>query len=225
MFPLSFERRSELKSNRGVVLVGIAVVALTLLACDNPTPTRTATPRPTFTPRPSITPTPANTDTPAPSPTPEKSATATRPPVATARPATKAPAAPTAPPAPQYLFKVKNNDGSHGKCDQNGVFQVKGRIADTKDYLAGINAVLQGADGRIVAQVVSWGRQSMNLEFFVSCFEEKNLFNYQLDATAARGNEPMQLFLTRSSTDLAPISPPQSISFGSGGRWYVDFYQ
>ncbi len=224
-----------MKRNRILILSAIAVVILALLACDTgnlialnrPTVTRTRTLRPTFTPRPAASPTPEDTPTPkatateAASPTPTKRATATTAP----RPA--ATKSPTAPPAPQFLFKVRNNDGSHGKCETGApVFQVKGRIADARDYVAGIHIVLLGADGKIVAQMDSWGREQMNPEWGVSCFEEKNMYNYQLDATAGRGNEPMKLFLTRSATDLTPISPPQTLTFGEkGGRWYVDFYQ
>ena len=78
--------------------------------------------------------------------------------------------------------------------------------------------------GKIVTQINSWGRDQMNLEFGVSCFEEKSLFNYQLDGTAGWSNGPLTLRLTNSAGDLTPISPDVPITWdASGGRYYIDF--
>ncbi len=224
-----------MKSKRLFGLVGILSLALMALACDAgtlvalvrpPTETPTRTPRPTFTPRPSVTDTPEDTSTPQATDTPEASSTPTRRAVvATPRPAaTKIPAPP---PPPQFAWQVKSNDGSHGKCATGApTFQVKGRIFSGSDYLAGVHVVLLDKDSKVVAQGDSWGRDQMNLEFGVSCFEDKNLFNYQLDGTAGWFNGPLILRLTKSASDPTPISPNVPITWdASGGRYYIDFVQ
>ena len=225
-----------MKINRLFIPLVAALAVLTVLACDtgnlialgNATVTPTRTPRPTFTPRPLFSPTPEEsptpevTDTPVPSPTTQRATATAVPKVAASRTPTK-PAA-TAP--PQFLFRVLSSDGSHGKCATGApLYEIKGRIAGA-DYLAGIHVVLLDKENKIVSQIDSWGRDTMNLEFGVSCFEEKNLFNYQLDATAGWYNGPLILRLTKSANDLSPLSPNVPITFdASGGRYYIDFVQ
>ena len=226
-----------MKINRLFIPLVAALAVLTVLACDagnlvalgNATVTPTRTPRPTFTPRPSFSPTPEDsptpevTDTPEPSPTTAQRATATT----AAKPAaTRTPTKPAAPTVPAFLFRALTSDGSHGKCSTGApVYEIKGRIAGS-DYLAGIHVVLLDKDNKIVSQVDSWGREKMNLEWGVSCFEEKNLFNYQLDATTGWFNGPLILRLTKSANDLSPLSPNVPITFdATGGRYYIDFVQ
>jgi hypothetical protein len=212
----------------------LIIGALALLACDvssyvalldNSTPTPTRTPRPTFTPRPAFTPTPEDTPTPVPTDTPNATATPTKRPVvvATARPPTAKPPAP--PPAPSFAWKQNPNTGNQGRCDAGpSVFEVKGRIHDGTDYAGGIHVVALDKNGNMVAQKDSLVREQMNLEWGVNCREEKNLFNYQLDISAGRGNGPITLRLTRSATDLTPISSDIKFDLdASGGRWYFDW--
>ena len=225
-----------MKNKRFMGALGLMMVALALLACEasnvvalvvKPTATPTRTLRPTFTPRPSATSTPEDTPTPEPTDTPAASPTPTRRAVvATPRPAATKP--PTAPPAPQFAWRVLANDSTHGKCSTGApVFEVKGRINKSGvGYIAGVHVVLLDKSGHIVAQRDSWGPDQMNPEWGVSCFESKNLFNYQLDATAGWYNGPLVLHLTKSATDLTPISPDAILTFdSSGGRYYIDFIQ
>jgi hypothetical protein len=222
----------DLNNKRLIGLVGLAVAAMVLLACDAgtfvamvnpPTPTPSRTPRPTFTPRPAETETPQPSLTPAATDTPEASPTPTKR-AATARPPTPRPAA-TVPPAPVLAWTVKSNDGTHGKCPTGApVYEIKGRVFAGSDYLGGVHVVLLDHSGKIVTQINSWGRDQMNLEFGVSCFEEKSLFNYQLDGTAGWSSGPLTLRLTNSAGDLTPISPDVPITWdASGGRYYIDF--
>lgn len=208
-----------LERKRVLMFSVFLVVALTILACDSETfsafleegtATPTRTPRPTFTPR--ATSTPEDTPTPEVTPTLAASPTPTQRP--TIRPATKAPATPTAVPKPQFEWK-QSSSGNQGLCPQtDGTFEVKGRInAPGVGYVGGVHVVLTDKGGKIISQMDSLSPDQMNLEWGVSCFEDKNLFNYQLDATAGRGNQPMILHLTRSASDLTPISPDVKLDF------------
>ncbi|HEX7587408.1 MAG TPA: hypothetical protein VF478_03750 [Anaerolineae bacterium] len=223
-----------MNNKRLIGLVGLAVAALVILACDAgtfvamvnpPTPTPSRTPRPTFTPRPAETETPQPSPTPAAADTPDASPTPTKRAVNTVRPATPKPVATVPPPPPKLAWTVKSNDGTHGKCPTGApVYEIKGRVFAGSDYLGGVHLVLIDHSGKIVTQGNSWGRDEMNLEFGVSCFEEKSLFNYQLDGTAGWSNGPLTLRLTNSAGDLTAISPDTSISWdASGGRYYIDF--
>ncbi|HEX7592965.1 MAG TPA: hypothetical protein VF429_02235 [Anaerolineae bacterium] len=224
-----------MKSKRLFGLVSLLSLALMALACDasslvalvNPaTETPTRTPRPTFTPRPVVTETPEDTPTPEVTDTPSASPTATkRAVVATVRPAATKPPAP--PPPPQFAWRVLSNDGSHGFCATGApTFQVKGRVFSGTDYLGGVHVVLLDKDSKIVTQGDSWGREQMNLEFGVSCFDRSSLFNYQLDGSAGWFNGPLILRLTKSASDQTPISPNVPITWdASGGRYYIDFVQ
>ena len=222
-----------MKNKRSVAALGLVIVALALLACDasslvalvvNPTETPTRTPRPTFTPRPSDTPTPEATATPEATRTPEASPTPTRRAVvATPRPvATKPPAAP---PPPALPWHQSPNLGIQGLCPAGpGTFEVKGRIQQNGEYTGGIHIVLLDSTGKVINQMDSIYKEQMNLEFHVNCREDKNLFNYQLDASAGRMNQPMTLHITKSATDLTPISPDVKLDFPpDGGRYYIDW--
>jgi hypothetical protein len=223
-----------LNNKRLIGFFGLAVVTLVLLACDAgtfvamvnpPTATPSRTPRPTFTPRPAETDTPEASPTAEATDTPAVSSTPTKRAVATLRPATPKPAATAPPPPPRFAWTVKSNDGTHGKCPTGApVYEIKGRIFAGSDYLGGVHIVLIDHSGKIVTQGNSWGRDQMNLEFGVSCFEDKSLFNYQIDGTAGWSNGPLTLRLTASSGDLTPISPDVSITWdAAGGRYYIDF--
>ncbi|MBI5305059.1 MAG: hypothetical protein HY868_23205 [Chloroflexi bacterium] len=221
--------------NRVRVLLVLVLAALTVLACDTSsfvalldqsTPTPTRTPRPTFTPRPSFTPTPEDTPTPEPTATSAASATPTR--RGTTAPVVKPPTAKPVtapPPAPTFAWKQRQDMSAQGRCDAGpSVYEVKGRIHDGTDYVGGIHVVVLDKDGKVVAQKDSWPRDQMNLEWGVNCREEKNLFNYQLDISAGRSSGPLILRLTRSATDLTPISTDIRIDVdGNGGRWYLDW--
>jgi hypothetical protein len=225
-----------LKNKRLVGLVSLVAIALALLACDagdlvamvnQPTETPTRTLRPTFTPRPAVTPTSEETPTPQATNTSSASPTATKRVVATTRPATPKPAATAPPPPPQFAWKVLASDGSHGKCDAGpSTYEIKGRVWGPSTYVGGIHVVLLDNSGKVVAQMDSRSPEELNPEWNVSCFESKNLFNYQLDASAARNSGPLTLRLTKSAGDLTPISPNVTVIFdASGGRYYIDFIQ
>lgn len=216
-----------------VLMLGMAVLFTLTLACNldtvttlvaraTTTPTSTRTPRPTFTPY--------HTATPEPTSTPE--ATATRAPsftpttraVATARPATKAP---TAPPAPQFVWRRGDNLDKQGMCPAGpGTFEVKGRIYSNalKAYVGGVHIIALDNSGKVIARMDSLYPQQLNPEWGVNCRESKNMFNYQLDVAAGRGNQPITIRIVRSSADLTPISPDVTIQFGpEGGRYYLDW--
>ncbi len=225
-----------MKKKRLIGFFGLTLVTLALLACEvgnfvalvnPPTETPTRTPRPTFTPRPAATDTPEDTPTPDATNTPEASPTPTKRPVNTARPVTPKPSATSAPPPPQFAWTVHANDDTHGKCSTGApVYEVKGRIFAKNDYVGGAHVVLIDHSGKIIAQRESWGRDQMNLEWGVSCFETKNLFNYQIDGTAGWSNGPLILRLTKSAGDLTPTSPDVPITWdAAGGRYYIDFIQ
>jgi hypothetical protein len=204
--------------------------ALTLLACNletftallpagTATPTRT--PRPTFTPRATATqelpPTPEPTATSAASPTPTQRV------VATTRPVTKAP---PAPPKPQFEWRQNpDNIGSQGLCPAGpGTYEIKGRIRRNNEYVGGVHVVALDSTGKIVAQTDSTPKEYLNPEWGVNCREEKNLFSYQLDVSAGRNNQPIIVRITRSASDLTPISPDIPIRFeADGGRYYLDW--
>lgn len=222
--------------NRVRIMLVMMFAALTLLACDTgtfvsmlnrATPTPTRTPRPTFTPRAVATPTPEDTPTPEPTATSAASPTATR--RATTAPVVKPPTAKPVvvapPPAPTFAWKQRADQSMQGRCDAGpGVYEVKGRIHDGTDYVAGINVMVLDKDNKIVAQKTSVSRQEMNLEWGVNCREEKNLFNYQLDISAGRATGPLVLRLTRAPNDQTPISPDIRIDIdANGGRWYYDW--
>ena len=219
-----------MERKRVLIFSAILIVVVALLACDTGTftalldagtATPTRTPRGTFTPRATAT----LEDTPTPETTPTIAASPTLTPRPTLRPVTKAPPPPTAVPKPQFEWK-QSSSGNQGLCAQNdGTYEVKGRInAPGQGYIGGIHAVLMDKSGKIISQMDSLVPEQMNLEWGVSCFEDKNLFNYQLDASAGRGNQPMTLRLTRSANDLTPISTDVKIDFGAtGGRIYIDW--
>ena len=209
------------------------IVVLVLLACDastftalleSGTATPTRTPRATFTPRVTATP----EDTPTPETTPTTAASPTLTPRPTLRPATKAPVVPTAVPKPQFEWK-QSPSGNQGLCPQSdGTYEVKGRInAPGQGYVGGIHVIALDRSGKIIAQMDSrpdTADDPLNVEWGVSCFEEKNKFNYQLDVSAGRGNQPMTLRLTRSAGDLTPISTDVKLEFpATGGRYYIDW--
>jgi hypothetical protein len=132
------------------------------------------------------------------------------------------------PSPPKFLWKQSPRLDIQGRCDAGpSVFEVKGRIHDGRDYVGGVHVVALDRNGNIIAQMDSLYREQMNLEWGVNCREEKNLFNYQLDISAARMNSPITLCLTRSANDLTPISTDIKINVdpNSGGRWYYDWTQ
>ncbi len=221
----------QLERKRVLIVGAILIVVAALLACDTGTftafldpgtATPTRTPRPTFTPR--ATATPESSPTPEVTPTTPASPTLT--PRPTLRPATKAPVVPTAVPKPQFSWRrATDNIGSQGLCSQNdGVYEIKGRIKQNNDYAGGIHVVALDSTGKMIAQMDSLNKEQMNLEWGVNCREEKNLFNYQLDVTAGRMNQPYIVRITRGANDLTPLSDNVSIQFeSSGGRFYLDW--
>ncbi len=222
-----------MERKRVLMFCAILIVVLTLLACDTETftallspgtATPTRTPRATFTPRATATqeasPTPEATATAAASPTPTQRV------VATVRPVTKAPTAPPAPPKPQFAWRQNpDNIGSQGLCPAGpSTYEIKGRIRQNNDYAGGVHVVAIDSTGKIVAQMDSIAKEYMNLEWGVNCREERNLFSYQLDVSAGRNNQPIVVRITRSASDLTPISPDIPIRFESdGGRYYLDW--
>ena len=105
-----------------------------------------------------------------------------------------------------------------------GTYEVKGRIRRNDDYAGGVHVVLLDSTGKIISQMNSTPKEYLNPEWGVSCFEEKNLFSYQLDGSAGRMNQPFTVRITRSASDLTPISPDIKITFGpDGGRYYLDW--
>lgn len=225
-----------MERNRVLTIGVILLVALALLACNldtltalviqtTPTPTPTRTARPTFTPRPS--PTPEASPTPEPTATVAASPTAILRATATARPATKAPTAPPPPPKPQFTWRQSDNLAIQGMCPAGpGTFEVKGRIYSNaqKAYVGGIHIIALDNSGKVIARMDSLYPQQMNPEWGVNCREAKNLFSYQLDVSAGRGNQPITVRIVRSATDLTPISPDIKIEFGpEGGRYYLDW--
>ena len=224
---------AQLERKRVLIFSAILIVVVTLLACDTGTftafldtgtATPTRTPRPTFTPRATATP----EDTPTPETTPTTAASPTLTPRPTLRPATKAPVVPTAVPKPQFEWK-QNPAGNQGLCPQtDGTYEVKGRIyVSGQGYIGGIHVVALDKSGKVVAQMDSrpdTADDPLNIEWGVSCFEEKNKFNYQLDVSAGRNNQPFILRLTRSANDLTPISTDVRMEFPvTGGRFYIDW--
>ncbi len=222
-----------LKNKRLIGMLGLVLVTIGLLACDasnvvalvvKPTDTPTRTPRPTFTPRPSDTPTPEATATPAATDTPLASSTPTkRAVVATPRPAATKPPAP--PPPPPLPWHQSPNLDNQGLCPAGpGSFQVKGRIQENGQYTGGIHIVLFDSTGKVIDQMDSFYEIQMNLEEHVNCRETRNRFNYQLDASAGRMNQPMTLRIVKSATDLTPISSDVKLDFPpDGGRYYIDW--
>ncbi len=224
-----------MNKNRKRILISVALVALTVLACDAGTFTAllpggaaTATPtiRPTFTRRPS--PTPAIEDTPTPEPSPTAAPTASPAPtqriVPTARPATKAPAAPTPVPAPVFSWK-QNPNTPQGQCPSGaGTYEVKGRVQLNGKYTGGITIIALDKTGKVIAKATSKDPIEMNPEWGVSCFEEKNMFSYQMDLSAGRNEGPFALRVVRGANDLTPLSADVRIAFdSSGGRFYIDW--
>ncbi len=220
-----------MKRNRLTILLGVAVIAFALLACDageivalvSPTtPTPTRTPRPTFTPRPQFSPTPESSPTPEVTDTPLPTIAApTRPP--TAKPVVVAPKPTSPPPPPQpQLF---HRDPGQGMCTTGSpVFEVKGRIKIGSTWAEGVHVIALDKAGKVVAQTNSWGELQLNPEWGVSCFQEKNLYNYQMDVSAGWFNGPLTLRLTKSATDLTPISTDEKLTFdATGGRYYIDW--
>lgn len=225
----------EFKLNRAIVLLIAGLVVLATLACNaateflaltSPTETPTRTPRPTFTPRPVFTPTPEDTPTPETTEAPAASPTPTKRPVVTARPATAKPVVPTAPPAPQFAWK-QSSSADQGRCDAGpSVYEIAGRVHDGKAYVGGIHVVLIDKNGKVIAQTDSLYPINLNPESFVSCFAKQNINSYKLDASPGWFNGPLTLRLTRSATDLTPISTDVKINFdSSGGRYYIDWTQ
>jgi hypothetical protein len=222
-----------LKDKRFLGLVCLVVMAMGLLACEatnivaflnQPTETPTRTPRPTFTPRPSETSTPEDTPTPEATDTPEASPTSTKRAVIVRSPTPK-PTTPPQPTTPQFAWHQDPNTGNQGWCDAGpSVFEVKGRTVSGGDYVGGIHVVVIDRDGKVINQMDSLYRIQMNLEEHVNCREVRSLFSYQLDFSAARNNGPMTVRLTKSATDLTPISTDIKFDVdSSGGRWYYNF--
>jgi hypothetical protein len=222
---------TPLERKRVLIFSAILIVVVALLACDTGTftafldagtATPTRTPRGTFTPR--ATATPEETPTPEATPTTAASPSPTLRP--TLRPATKPPTAPPPPPKPQFTWRRNpDNMGAQGLCPQSdGVYEIKGRLKQNNDYAGGIHIVALDSTGKMIKQMDSLNKEQMNLEWGVNCREEKNLFNYQLDVTAGRMNQPFIIRITRSAADLTPISPDVPIQFeSSGGRFYLDW--
>jgi hypothetical protein len=224
------ERSCPLERKRVLICSIICIVVATLLACDTGTftafldsgaATPTRTPRPTFTPRATASPTPEDTETPEATPTTAATRTSTPRVVATARPATKVPTAPPAPPQVQLFHR----EPGQGLCTTGApVFEVKGRIKIGTAWAAGIHVIAIDKSGKIIAQTNSWGEEQLNPEWGVSCWQEKNLYNYQMDVTAGWYNGPLTLRLTQSATDLTSISTDEKLTFdASGGRYYIDW--
>jgi hypothetical protein len=218
-----------------MIFLGAVLVALSLLACDTgtftallnfgtATPTRTA--RPTFTPRPAATPT--LEDTPTPEATATIAASPTASPRATAVPrpaATKPPVATAPPPAPKFEWRQDPDTGHQGICDAGpGTFEVKGKIHDGHEYVGGVHIVALDAKGKMIAQMDSIYAEYQNIEWGVSCFEEKNRVSYQLDVAAGRMEQPFILRLVRSANDLTPISTDVKLIYpATGGRFYINW--
>ena len=224
-----------MKIKRWYLILVIAFLGIMALACDtgnlialgSTTPTRT--PRPTFTPQPTFTSTPEDTATPEPTNTPLVSPTTQRTTTPTARPVVvaKTPTKPAPPPPPQFAWHQRPDMSVQGRCDAGpSVFEIKGRVFDqtVNAYVGGIHVVVLDKTGAIANQIDSWGPESMNPEWGVSCFEPKNSFNYQMDISAARESGPLTVRLSRGKNDPTPISDNVRIDITSGGgRWYIDW--
>lgn len=115
--------------------------------------------------------------------------------------------------------------GVQGICPAGpGTFEVKGRIQQNGDYVGGVHIVLLDNSGKVVNQMDSIYKEQMNLENGVNCREVRNLFNYQLDASAGRANQPLTLRIVKSASDLTPISTDVKLNFPpEGGRYYIDW--
>ena len=118
-----------------------------------------------------------------------------------------------------------DNFGSQGLCPQSdGIYEIKGRVRQNNDYVGGIHVVALDSTGKIISQMDSIIKDYMNLEWGVNCREDKNLFNYQLDVTAGRMNQPFNVRITRGANDLTPLSADVQIRFDAGGgRYYLDW--
>jgi hypothetical protein len=140
---------------------------------------------------------------------------------ATAKPTLTSP-----PPPPTFLYHQDPNTSNQGRCDAGpSVFEVKGRVINSGNYLGGIHVVILDNSGKIVNQQNTIEPIQMNLEEHVSCFEVRGRYNFQLDISASRNNGPMILRLTKAAGDLTPISNDISIPVdaNAGGRWYFNF--
>jgi len=118
-----------------------------------------------------------------------------------------------------------DNIGSQGLCPAGpSVYEIKGRIMLNGKYTGGIHVIALDSTGKITNQMDSLYEEQMNLEWGVNCREDKNRFNYQLDVSAGRMNQPFNVRITRGANDLTPLSADVQIRFeADGGRFYLDW--
>lgn len=213
------------------LLLSIALLATTMLACDlglgnlgqisfgAPTPSSTRTPRPTFTPRIEFTATPEDTATPAATDTPAKTATNTRAPVVVVRTATKPPAPP---PPPQLPIKLVL---SYGCGQSDGVYEIIASIRRPGSvFLGGYILALLSTDGRILKKGVSLPDDQQIQGLDISCQRSGILpHNAKLDFTEFRTSGQMTVRIIKSDNDPTPLSPSITIDPSSPGRTFV-FY-
>ncbi len=225
-----------MRNQRTIFLLGMALLALALLACDagslvafsNPTPTRTRTPRPTFTPKPSVTATPADTETPAATDTPAaptKAPTSTKAPVATARPVTKQPTAVPPPPAPSFAVTV---DGYQCAQPNDPIWKITARVNRAQPpniFIGGYVMGVWGADGSFLkASQPSAEDEYATMTLNGNCMVyNRYRSNVEIDVTEFRLKVPLTIRLIKSKTDTTPISPGFKADFAQPGNYYLQF--
>lgn len=212
------------------LLLSIALLASTLLACDlglgnlgqisfgAPTPSSTRTPRPTFTPRIEFTPTSEDTATPPATDTPAKTVTNTRAPVVIARTATKPPA-PT--PLPSFPVKLVLSYG----CGQDGIYEIIGSIRRPGSvFLGNYVLALMTPDGRILKRGISLPDDQQIQGLDISCQRSGILpHNVKIDGTEFRTAGQLIVRVIKSENDPTPLSVNVTVDFSSPGRTFV-FY-
>ena len=224
------------KNKRGMFLVGLIVVAITLLACDggeiialatNPTATSTRTPRPTFTPRPSETPLAVDTPIPAATETPAATAPATKKPaVSSVAVSSKASSvAPPPPAAPSYSVNFLESY----TCEQGAdVYDVLGRIrsASTRKMLGGFVIAILTPSGQIIPGLTF---ESVPDEYqfnglYSNCKVDKWWnHNMKLDASELRGKGSFLVRVIKSKTDPTPLSKDVPVDFKLPIRYIIEY--
>ncbi len=219
---------------RAILLMGAALAALVLLACDggtlisfsSPTATRTRTRRPTFTPRPSLTPTPSDTETPSASETPNVSATPTKRPVATARPVTPKPTVPPPPPPPSFAVTI--DAGYFCPQPNDPIWEIIARVnraSPPSIFLGGYVLGIYGSDGtRVGTSEPSVPNDQAVAGLDINCRASKFYpYNAKVDVSAYRMHVPLTIRVLRSKSDNTPISPDFKADFAEPGRYFVEY--